>query len=217
MIQKATTRGLLLIISLLSLSLILSCGCNGKSLAERNKAYMDLLKKQGVGDPANRNKSTSEEYRKGYDLGYKNGYSEGTGDYARGEDFTPSSMGVKTGNAKYDEGFRVGNLDGYFDAYEDCIRIKEEELQLAASEEEASGEEASSDDKETVESDRILDYDAGYEDGYEMGLRHGEADKDFGFGFSPTPGLWTGGGPPEYERGFYDGYNKDYEKGYEGT
>ncbi|MBN2026445.1 MAG: hypothetical protein JW854_06795 [Actinobacteria bacterium] len=210
MVQKATTRCLLLIIFLLSLPLIIPCGCNGKGLSEKNKALMESLEKQGVGNPANRDKYSSEEYRDGYDAGYKNGYTEGKGDYARGEDFTPSSMIVKTGNTRYDVGFVTGNLDGYYDAYEDCIRIAEEAEQLAASEEDTAEK-----DKKPEEYTFGPEYDEGYEIGYDRGYKTGKRDKEAGISYNPSPRTSDVGGSEERQQGAADGYKEGYEEGYE--
>jgi hypothetical protein len=219
MIGKVSTRWLLLTISLLSLCLILPCGCKDKSQAERNNALMESLEKEGVGDPANRDKYNNEEYRKGYDAGYKNGYSEGRGDYQRGEDFTPSAMGVKTGSGMYDRGFRTGNLDGYYDAYEDCMRIAEEAEQLAASGEKASGEEASEDDEETRDQEERSDYDQGYGVGRMWGLEDGKYHRENAFEYHPLYDHLHAeeiSGSDEYKRGIKDGYYAGYDEAYKG-
>jgi hypothetical protein len=202
-------KGILLSAALILVAVTLLCGCNGKSLAERNKKFMESLEKEGVGNPANRNRYNNEEYREGYDAGYKNGYIEGKGDYERGEDFTPSSMSVETGNAKYDEGFRTGNLDGYFDAYEDCIRTDEEAKQLAT-----SGQDTAEKDKKPEGYTSGSEYDEGYEIGYDRGYKTGKKDKEAGLSYNPSPHTSDIGGSEEKRQGAADGYKDGYEEGY---
>ncbi len=198
--RKTTVKGLLFIISLVALSLILTCGCNGKSQAERNKQLMDSLSKEGVGDTDNRNRYNNDEYRQGYDAGEKTGYLEGKADYERGENFTPSITKFRSGRKMYDQGHQQGYMDGYYNAYEDCIRTVEE----------ASGKH-----EEKEETKPTSDYDEGYGKGWVIGFRDGADDNQYDYDYNPCFGnLEEEEGSDEYKRGLKDGYDKGYDEGY---